>query len=197
MDGHGSGCAAGRHHLGADRDRMDGDDMNRKFLELAEAEIDNPFFAASHAESSGNPRKVKALLRPDAVQWLDVRGRLKPHQKAAAMQFRRLWEVREGMRLGGFHEYVDLRCVSSISDEVVEAGRELRRCADVLSRPDYALVVDVCGRGKALSEVFPGYRLRRRRRIAVVDLCAALDDLACMWRYMHRPTVDSLRHLTA
>lgn len=151
---------------------------------LAEVEIDNPWFASDHAEGSGNLRKVHVVLRPDAIQWLDVRGRLKPHQKAAAMKFRHYFELREGMRLGGFHEHVDLRHAPSISDAVLEAGQELRRCADALSRADYMLVVDVCGRGKALTEVFPGYHLKRRRRTALVDLCAALDDLSCMWRFM-------------
>jgi hypothetical protein len=164
---------------------------------LAEVEIDNPWFASDHAEGSGNLRKVRAYLRPDAIQWLDVRGRLKPHQKEAAMKFRRLWELREGMRLGGFHEHVDLRHAPSISDAVLEAGQELRRCADILSRADYVLVVEVCGRGKALPEVFPGYHLKRRRRTALADLTAALDDLACMWRYMNRPMVDSLRRQCA
>jgi hypothetical protein len=163
--------------------------MNRKAL-IAVAEVDNPWFAPEHPEGLSNPRKVAAALRPDALQWMARRDKIKPHQVAAGVRFGKFWELREGLRSGGLHEYVDLGRLPTIYDDVIDAGRELRRCQAVLSKNDYWLVSEVCGRGLAPSQLFHGKRLRSRRERAYKDLAAALDDLACMWRYMNGRAVD-------
>jgi hypothetical protein len=161
--------------------------MNRNVL-IAVTEVDNPWFAPEHPEGQGNQRRVAAVLRPNALQWMARRDLIRPHQAAAGVRFGRFWELREGMRSGGMHDYVDLGRIPTVYDDVIDAGRELRRCQAVLSKDDYWLVSEVCGRGSEIADLFHGKHLRRRRAAARVTLAAALDDLACMWRYMHRKT---------
>jgi hypothetical protein len=129
--------------------------MNRKVL-IAVAEVDNPWFAPEHPEGLSNPRKVAAALRPDALQWMARRDKIKPHQVAAGVRFGKFWELREGLRSGGLHEYVDLGRLPTIYDDVIDAGRELRRCQAVLSKNDYWLVSEVCGRGQPPRSCFTG-----------------------------------------
>ena len=63
--------------------------MNRKTV-LADAEVDNPYFSAAHAETAGNPRRIRAFvnIRCSAVISLANRGFLKdtrcvPHRASA------------------------------------------------------------------------------------------------------------------
>ena len=169
---------------------------NRK-AEIASIEIDNPFFSADHAESIANPKKICVLVntRESAIVSLSVRGFLSPHQEAAASRFRRSFEIMQGMHgKKGFHEHVDMRHASSISEDVLNAGQDLKDCRKLLGMRCYALVVEVCGNGKALSDMF---HVKRERLTAADNLRASLDDMACMFGYMHRKRVDIGNHLGA
>jgi hypothetical protein len=162
--------------------------MNRK-AELAETEVDNPFFTADHPESAGNPRKVIVFVnrRESAIIWLANRRHLNAHQVRASVRFEKTWKIMQGLHGSSFHEHVDIRHTPSISDDVVDAGRELQQCRDLLGVRSYRLVCAVCGESKLPAELFP---VKRRRLTAMDNLRAALDDLACMYGYMHRKVVD-------
>jgi hypothetical protein len=158
--------------------------MNRK-VELVTVEVDNPLFTADHAEGPGNPKKTKVTVnaRESAIVSLSVRGFLKPHQEAAAGRFRRVWETSSGLRRKQTFEHVDVRTVLSISDEVVDASRELQRCREQLGLRNYMLLVAVCGYGRALSEMFP---VKRARLTAADNLRNSLDELAWIWGFYHK-----------
>jgi hypothetical protein len=164
--------------------------MNRK-LELAETEVDNPFFSTDHPEGAGNPRKVRAFVnvRESALIELANRGALNPHQLRAGFRFGKTWEIMEGVHGGSFGDYVDSRYQPSISDDVVEAGRELKRCRQLLGRHLYWLVEEVCGKGNSLPALFP---VKRQRLTAADNLRTALDDMAVAYGYMvHHKVVDT------
>jgi hypothetical protein len=168
--------------------------MNRK-LELAETEVDNPFFSTDHPEGAGNPRKVRAFVNRGESAIINLRHRklLNDHQFRAAIQFCHAWETMHEIRRNGLHEYVDIRRQPSIPDDVVDAGREMRRCREQLGLRNYMLLVAVCGYGKSLPEMFP---VKRQRLTAADNLRASLDELAWIWGYMHR-RVDIGNHLRA
>ena len=167
--------------------------MNRK-AQLADAEVDNPYFLTAHAESTGNPRRIRAFInvRCSAVVSLANRGFLKDHQMRAASRFGEAWEIMEGLHGGSFSEHVDHRHQPSISEDVIDAGRQLQQCRDLLGFRSYRLVCAVCGEGKSLSDLFP---VKRSRLTAADNLRAALDDMAYMWGYIQRKRVDNGNHL--
>jgi hypothetical protein len=169
--------------------------MNRK-TELAMIEADNPFFTADHPESTGNPRKTRVFInrRESALVELANRGVLNPHQIRAGFRFGHVWEIMQGMHGRCFGEHVDTRHQPSISDDVVDAGRELKQCRDLLGVRSYRLVCAVCGEGKLPAELF---HVKRARLTATDNLRAALDDLACMYGFMHRKVVDIGNRLRA
>jgi hypothetical protein len=177
--------------------------MNRKMV-LGEAEVDNPYFAADHPENGSNPKRVRALInvRESAVVTLFNRGYLKQHQFRAAVRFNRTWEIMNGRRGGSFSEHVDGYRHPSISSSVIDAGKELQQCQSVLLGRQYRLVCEVCGQGRSLAETSYVKDSDRRNkdtaRLTAADyLRDSLDDLACMWGYMHRKGVDTTQSARA
>lgn len=68
--------------------------------------------------------------------------------------------------------------VDPISDRQVNAGIELAKCRELLGLRGYTLVSNVCGEGKALTDI----TAHKRERLTMADnLRANLDDLATMW----------------
>jgi hypothetical protein len=158
--------------------------MNRK-AQIAVAEVDNPNYSRDHPENLGNPRTIMVSInrRADAVTSLWIRGFLEDHQKRAADRFTAAWRIMQGLHGGSFGEHVDHRQEPSISEDVIDAGRQLQECRGLLGVRSYDLVCVVCGEGKALSDLFP---MKRQRLTAADNLRVALDDMARMWGYMQR-----------
>jgi hypothetical protein len=157
--------------------------MSNRQARIRTAEVDNPYFAKSHPETSTNPRRVRAIVnvRESAIVMLATRGFLKQHQVHAATRFGNAWEIMAGMHRNSLHEFVDAHQHPSISQSTIDAGRELQQCRTLLGHRSYGLVTAVCGEGKALPELYP---VKRERLTAADILRMALDDMACMWGYM-------------
>lgn len=148
-------------------------------------EIDNPHFSADHPEALGNPRRIRATVRTDAVTSLYAHGGLADHHLMAARRLTRLLETLEG---GGVRsmdpERVRVdggRLNGGIGDRELEAGRELKAARDLLGLRQYGLVRAVCLEGRALAEV-PNFPSDKRTKLFLARLLRlALDDMAAQW----------------
>lgn len=155
-------------------------------LDLHTTEVENPLFSASHAVSRSNPKMIPAVVnvRESAISTLAARGVINAAQVAAATRFRSLWEAMGGAGAGAFDytkEFVDGgRGPQSISDKQLTAGKELKRCRDLLGLRGFTLVRAVCGEGHSLYDIGS---IKRERLTAADNLRACLDDLAAMWGY--------------
>jgi hypothetical protein len=161
--------------------------MATRQAQIAVDEVDNPWFSTAHPESVSNPRQIRAFRREDAVSAMRS---LKPHQIRAADEFIGIWRTLHGLHGGSLTEHVDHHQAPSISDSVIDAGRELILCKALVGVRNYGLLEEVCGRGKSLTELFPvGHGsevalVRLQRRIASHNIKTSLDDMARMWSYM-------------
>lgn len=158
-------------------------------IELGKAMVENPLWQRAHAGAKGNDRYETVIVnvRESAVGVLASRGLLDEAQVRAAVRFRALWEMMGGAGAGALDytkEPVDGGgFVDPISERQLQAGKELKRCRELLGLRGFTLVCKVCGEGHSLWEI--GSK-RRDRDSAADALRGFLDDLAVLWDYRTR-----------
>jgi hypothetical protein len=154
--------------------------LGNRQVRLGSTIVENPLFQKGYEEDKTNPREIAVLvnLRESAVVSLSVRGKLEPHQVAAADHFRAAWEIVSGMRRPNMGQPTGQRLGRSFTVKLVQAGHDLQAARLLLGQRCYGLVVMVCGEGKSLAEVGRG---KRGRLTAADNLRASLDDLAILW----------------
>lgn len=150
-------------------------------LELVSAEVDNPYFSTDHAESSDNPKKIRASknLRESAIETLFARGKLDEAQKKAGDRFRAVWEACGGAGTAAMdyaRTHVDGGGARDpISERQIDAGKELASCRVMLGQRNFALVCKVCGQGLSFSDITTD----ARAKLTMADnLRDSLNDLA-------------------
>lgn len=153
-------------------------------IELASAEVDNPYFSADHPVSAENPKKIRASknLRESAIETLHARGKLDDAQKKAADRFRATWEACGGAGAGAMdysRTHVDGGGARDpISERVVIAAGDLRECRMLLGARNYALVCKVCGQGLSFGDISKD----ARAKLTMADnLRDSLNDLAQLY----------------
>lgn len=153
-------------------------------LELVSAEIDNPYFSADHAESTDNPKKIRASknLRESAIETLFARGKLDEAQKKAGDRFRAVWEACGGSGAAAMdysRTHVDGGGTRDpISERQVDAGKQLAECRHLLGARNFALVCKVCGQGLSFSDISTD----QRAKLTMADnLRDSLNDLAQLY----------------
>ncbi|CCM66137.1 hypothetical protein BN406_00092 [Sinorhizobium meliloti Rm41] len=158
-------------------------------IKLRPTEVDNPYFSRAHAADTSNPPTIPAMvnIRESAVTTLASRGVLDAAQ-AAANRFRALFETIGGKGAGAMdysREYVDGgKAREPITEQQMNAGRELARCRELLGARLYSLVSAVAGEGRSLHEV--AGKEKRARLVAADALRWELDNLAIIWRIATR-----------
>jgi len=173
--------------------------MNRKMV-LEVVEVDNPLYVVDHHGAAGNPKRAIATrnvrsLSP--VEKLGRRGSLKERHVWASNKFLELWEIRSGVRSSRSLERSDTPYRGSISEAVIDAGRELEDCKDLLKDRMYLLVCEVCGQQKFVWQTTYVRTSPRTNKgtactTAMDYLRDALDDLAQMWgRTRYSRVVDT------
>ena len=150
--------------------------------EYRAVEVDNPYHSKDHPEDATNPKRIAVTinLKESAVVSLAVRGRLEPHQIAAAECFRRSFEVACGLRQGpSLAERVShANGPRAYAATLAQANQDMTRSRLLLGQRSHGLVVAVCGQGMALPDLF---EVKRDRLTAADNLRHSLDDLAQMW----------------
>lgn len=154
------------------------------------ATVDNPYFSRDHKASDSNSVKVSVHVnvRESAITMLATKGAITAPQAAAAVRFRQLWERMGGSGAGAM-DYSRVvvdggKTPDPISASQMEAGKELKRAALVLSKAHgeyaYKLVGYVCGEGRSIHELTD----TRRQRDTMTDLLRMyLDVLAGLWDF--------------
>jgi hypothetical protein len=148
-------------------------------------DVPNPSYMPAHDGERWNPRKVGAMVnvRESAVASLEARGQLDECQVKTADVFRSHWEAMGGVGTRAIDytkEPVDGgRNVESYPERRAAAGKELKRCRDLLGARNYDLVCKVCGQGMSFRDLASS---RRDRDTLADNLRASLDDLAVMWK---------------
>lgn len=152
-------------------------------VEVGSTEVENPYFKPGYDEDKGNPKRIAVSinLKESAVVSLAVRGKLEPHQVAAANRFGHSWEMVNGARTKPLGERITNRGPSTLTLKLICAGDDLRQARYTLGSRCYWLVCTVCGEGKGLSDLYPDPTQKRERLTAADNLRASLDDLAAMW----------------
>lgn len=159
-------------------------------IETVERFVENPDFSRDHAEGkAGNIRIIKAQVnvRESAIATLAARGALDAAQVASADRFRALWERMGGKGVKAIdysNEPVD---GGGYSDPIVstqlEAGKQLKRCRELLGEYGYNLVRLVAGERKSIHEICGS---RREREFTAMRLRQDLTSLAEMWNLQSR-----------
>ncbi len=162
-------------------------------------EVDNPHFSTDHAESTGNPKRIRALqnARESPITWMYVHHKqtgVTEAQVRAAGKFRSLYETAGGAGVGSFdytREPVDGGGVTDpLNDRMVDAAKELAGVATRLGPAGYDLVEKVCGQCIFISQLDPRRRTQNKLSENMKD---CLDSLAIFWGFQ-TPKVRSYRH---
>lgn len=155
-------------------------------VQVVQMRTDNPDFNPARSETSDNRRKIKLPhnARESAIITMASRGHLNAAQLQAAKRFCHYYERLGGAGAGSFdysREIVDGGGVrTTISDNQVEAGQQLKQCRDLLGVVGYELVSKVAGQGLGISDVACSHR---KRLYAADSLKDCLDVLAVYWGY--------------
>ena len=153
-------------------------------LELRKTQVQNPDWRRDLDGVPGFPRMVTASvnIRESAIATLAAKGVLNAAQVAAADRFRQLCErMGSGVRTVDYaREPVDGgRSADPVSATQLAAGKELKRCRDLLGAHGYGLVRQIAGERRSLHEFCA---TRRERETAADMLRIHLDALAELWR---------------
>lgn len=149
-------------------------------------DIPNPSHNPRYGEGSGNPKCVSGAmnLRESPIAMMYAKGALDQAQLQAANRFRRLWETCGGKGAGSFdytREQVDGGGPREpITDQRMDAGKQLKAAEEHLGRRPYAIVAKVAGEGVAVSTLGSTHREKTTLADYLKD---ALTDLACLWGY--------------
>ncbi len=161
-------------------------------------DVDNPMFSADHAESSGNPKRIRAVMnaRESPIAWMYAHKEqtgITEAQVAAAGRFRRLYETAGGAGVGSIdymREPVDGSGITDpIGDRMMDAARELVGVNARLGPAGYRLVEQVCGQCLFISQLTP--RRREQNKLSG-KLKNSLHSLATFWG-LQTPSTQSYR----
>ena len=123
-----------------------------------------------------------AGLRESSIVSLASHGVLDADQVSAAWRFRRLWEAAQQIHLANAHalERIDLigHAADAGSEKRPDACTELERCRVALGVHGYRLVVQTCGYGYHIRDL---YGARRDRDTASDMLRQYLSLLGELW----------------
>jgi DNA-directed RNA polymerase specialized sigma24 family protein len=159
------------------------------------AEVDDPYFSPSHAESRTNTRKTMAFRNANEspLTLMEARGTITLLQAEAGLRFRILFErlMAGTPSPGDIKERVDGGGrADGMSESRMDAGRQLRDAATSLGREKYWIVRTICGEGRSLREVAKMAGVRRDTVKA--GLGAGLNDLAEIWNMANTRQLGTL-----
>lgn len=155
-------------------------------VNIANVQVDNPFYSSDHIENGTNRRKISAKMnmRESYAGMLYGRRAIDEAQWQAASKMRRTYEIANGSAIRS----VDLtetkvdtsKNTPTISDSHVQARKTLERAEQVLGQEGYQLAIQLTGMGMSpvnlsKSEMRQKY-LRERFK-------ECLDTLAGEWGF--------------
>ena len=164
-------------------------------MEIAVIEVDDPYFDPKTPESRSNPRKMKATInaRESYAMWLYARRHIDKAELKAASRIRRSWE-----RLGGAGakaiDYTSERVdggqiAQTITDDHLEAARDLRAAAAVLGPAGYDLTIKLACMGLWISDLSPK---EVHQKYLGMRFRECLDSLAAYWGFKTRPVRSTI-----
>ena len=189
------------------RKPIDDGTARAKLIEIGVRDEQNPDWRPDREGEKAFPKMVKTAVnvKESAVETLFARRELTQLQKKAADEFREHYEAFACETVSAIdyaRDQVDAgRVYSPTTPQRTRARAKLAACRQEVGARNYALLVSVCGQGKALGELYPGKMLLRHRLTAADNLRSALQDVAMMWglagfgpnvvkRKQHNPQAD-------
>lgn len=158
-------------------------------MQIITVSVDNPYFSASHGESSTNARQIRAQFdaRESYAGFLWSKGTIGNDQRKAADRVRHAYE-----RMGGAgapamdygREIVDGGQVAkTITESHLAASATLRECLACLGPEGYDLVIKLAAEGHWPRELWRNNTEHyRRKKAETFRRCLTL--LAELWGYV-------------
>lgn len=163
-------------------------------IEMGTRLEDNPDWRPDRDGEKGFPKQVHTSInvRESAVETLFARGHLTQLQKKAADRFRGYYEAYASANVRALdysRDQVDGGSKPApVSSQRIHARKELKKCLPLVGKRGYALLVSVCGHGRAFADMYPltgtkdGDAAAQRQRLTAADnLRDHLYDIGRMW----------------
>lgn len=144
-------------------------------------QIDNPLYNAAHSGEAWNPKIITAAfnIHESSISRMAHKKLLTADQVAAASRFRMLWEQLGGSGAGSMDytkEPVDGGGAREpISDRQIDAGRQLKKCRELLGIIDYDIMSKIAGQGLDIRDIA---KSQRDQKTVADRLKGGLDVLA-------------------